>query len=84
MSLSLLLLLLSMAPPPEGPSVEALIQEVAASGRVLAIAQPPSERVSPAEKIAPGAPPLLRFRYLEGRQRQRFGELDLVMDDAAH
>ena len=34
--------------------------------------------------IAPGAPPLLAFRYFEGKDRHRFGELDLVLDDAGH
>jgi hypothetical protein len=29
-------------------------------------------------------PPLLSFRFFEGRQRHRFGDLDLVIDDAGH
>jgi hypothetical protein len=61
-----------------------LIRQVAASGRVLEIAVPPSERLSPAPRIAPGAPPILSFRFFEGRQRHRFGDLDLVIDDAGH
>jgi hypothetical protein len=61
-----------------------LIRQVAASGRVLEIAVPPSERLSPAPQIAPGAPPLLSFRFFEGRQRHRFSDLDLVIDDAGH
>jgi hypothetical protein len=48
------------------------------------IATPPAERLAPEARIAPGAPPLLRFRVLEGRARHRFGDLDLVMDDAGH
>jgi hypothetical protein len=35
-------------------------------------------------RIAPGAPPMLTFRYLDGRRRGRFGGLDLVLDDAGH
>jgi len=65
-------------------SVERLIEEVAASGRVLALAQHPSERLRPREKLAPGSPPILAFRYLDGKRRHRFGDLDLVMDDAGH
>ncbi|MGA2135369.1 MAG: hypothetical protein ABSH50_24030 [Bryobacteraceae bacterium] len=62
----------------------ALIRQVADSGRVLALAVPPSERLAPPARIAPGMPPLLSFRFFEGRQRHRFGDLDLVIDDAGH
>ena len=61
-----------------------LIDQVARSGRVLDIAVPPSERVAPPAQVAPGAAPLLAFRMLEGRERHRFGNLDLVLDDAGH
>jgi hypothetical protein len=27
---------------------------------------------------------LLSFRFFEGKQRHRFGDLDLVIDDAGH
>jgi hypothetical protein len=60
------------------------IKRVAESGRVLEIAVTPSERSSPRRQIAPGAPPLLSFRFFEGKQRHRFGQLDLVIDDAGH
>jgi hypothetical protein len=66
------------------PQHELLIQQVAASGRVLEIAVPPSARLAPPARIAPGAPPLLSFRFFEGKQRHRFGDLDLVIDDAGH
>ena len=61
-----------------------LVKQVAASGRVLEIAIPPSERLLSRPQIAPGAPPLLSFRFFEGKQRYRFGELDLLIDDAGH
>ena len=35
-------------------------------------------------RITPGAPPLLSFRAFEGKSRHRFGDLDLVLDDAGH
>jgi hypothetical protein len=67
---------------------ETLIQElttlVSVSGRALSVAESPSERVSTSFQVAPGAPPLLSFRYFEGKQRHRYGKLDLVMDDAGH
>jgi hypothetical protein len=63
---------------------ELLIRQTAESGRVLTIAVSTSERLSSRPQIAPGAPPLLSFRFFEGQQRHRFGELDLVIDDAGH
>ncbi|HVT94164.1 MAG TPA: hypothetical protein VHD76_15070 [Bryobacteraceae bacterium] len=64
--------------------VQAAIQEIAASGVVVELALPPGERVNPERQIAPGAPPLLAFRYLEGNQHHRFNQLNLVIDDAGH
>jgi hypothetical protein len=61
----------------------AWMRELAASGRVLEIAERPSERLSP-PRVAPGAPPVFSFRFFEGKQRHRFGDLDLVIDDAGH
>ena len=63
---------------------ELLIKQVAASGRVLELAITPSDRLSSPPKSAPGAPPLISFRYFEGKARRRFGELDLLIDDAGH
>lgn len=57
---------------------------VASSGRVLSLGQQPRERLSARPRIAPGTPPLLRFRHLEAKRRHRGGELGLVMDDAGH
>ena len=61
-----------------------LIKKVADSGRVLEIAVPPSERLSPPVQVPPGAPPLMSFRLMEGKLRHRFGDLDLVLYDAGH
>ncbi|HEV8131091.1 MAG TPA: hypothetical protein VGQ81_07550 [Acidobacteriota bacterium] len=61
-----------------------LTKMVAVSGRVFELAVKPSERITGAAQLAPGAPPLLSFRYFEGKMRHRFGNLDLVLDDAAH
>ena len=79
--MSTLLLILSMSfMQPLDDRVETLVKQVAESGRVLALVPKLDDQV----RIAPGAPPLLAFRYLEGRQRGRFGGLDLVLDDAGH
>jgi hypothetical protein len=64
--------------------VERLTKLVAASGRVIEMATPASDRLAPPAKIAPGAPPLLSFRQFDGQMRHRFGNLDLVLDDAGH
>ena len=61
-----------------------LIRQIAISGQVVEIAAPPSEGLAPSARIAPGAPPLISFRAFEGKQRHRFGDLDLVLDDAGH
>lgn len=68
-------------PPRDMPALWKLIAE---SGRVLMIAEKSSDRLNPPGRLAPGKPPILAFRYFDGQRRHRFGELDLVMDDAGH
>lgn len=65
-------------------STQNLVARVIASGRVLEIATPLSERVAPLAQIPPGAPPLLSFRLFEGQSHGRRAGLDLVLDDAGH
>ncbi len=77
-----LLLLLALAAP--AISDEAVLDRILASGRLQMIGVSSSQRLAPEARLAPGDPPLLRFRYLDGRRRHRFGDLDLVMDDAGH
>jgi hypothetical protein len=61
-----------------------LVDEVVASGQVTEIATPSSERLAESGRIAPGPPPTLGFRIIDGKLRHRFGDLDLVLDDAGH
>jgi hypothetical protein len=35
-------------------------------------------------RLAPGPPPLVSFRYYEGKLHQRFGNSELMLDDAGH
>jgi hypothetical protein len=56
----------------------------AISARCASFGESPSARVAPSPLIAPGPPPLLSFRYYEGRLHHRYGNLDLVLDDAGH
>jgi hypothetical protein len=64
--------------------LDQLIAQVAASTRAFQVAESPAARIAKPPAVAPGAPPLLSFRYFDGKQRHRFGNLDLVMDDAGH
>ena len=71
-----------LAPPAD--RADQLIADIARSGRVLEIAEVRTRVEDPRKKIAPGAPPLLAFRYFAGADRHRFGKLDLMLDDAGH
>ena len=66
------------------PLVLVFMLQIGASGRMVSIGESPSERIAALPKLAPGQPPLLSFRYLEGKDRRRFNGLDLVLDDAGH
>lgn len=61
-----------------------LVEQVADSGRCVALGETPDARVAPQPMIAPGAPPVLSFRYYEGKEHHRFGNSDLMLDDAGH
>ncbi len=84
MNAALLIFLLS--PPQVSADVTAstLIAEIARSGRALDIQSTRERLADPRREIAPGAPPLLSFRYFEGADRHRFGKLDVMLDDAGH
>jgi hypothetical protein len=86
----LLLLLMAQQPPAqrtepaEASPEQALVEEIARSGRTLEAGDKASARVVVSTQVPPGAPPLLSFRYYEGKQRHRFGDVDLMLDDAGH
>jgi hypothetical protein len=74
-------------PPGQQRTLEGLeetIKRIIASGRIQQIGESSSARLSPTPRLTPGAPPILAFRYFDGQSRHRFGDLDLVMDDAGH
>jgi hypothetical protein len=54
------------------------------ASRCVAVAESPDARVAPTLQIAPGPPPLLSFRYYEGKLHHRYGNADLMLDDAGH
>lgn len=89
MSTLVFLLLLAAQPGPANQAdrearIRRLTTEIAESGRVLLPAQPAQRLADPRKTIAPGAPPMIRFRYFAGADRHRFGKLDLMLDDAGH
>lgn len=91
MYLIVLLLLMGQQQPPAQPpqSAEAsqeqvLLDEIAQSGRTLEVGDKASARVAVQTQVPAGAPPLLSFRYYEGKQHYRFGDVDLMLDDAGH
>ena len=65
-------------------AVHEQIEAIARSGRVLEIGEARARLADPRREIAPGAPPLLSFRYFVGAERRRFGKLDVMLDDAGH
>jgi hypothetical protein len=83
-----LMLLFSLLQPADAAAREEQINhwigEIAKSGRVIEIGEARERLADPRTRIAPGAPPLLSFRYFEGADRHRFGKLDVMLDDAGH
>ncbi len=69
---------------PGDDQVRQWIDRIAQSGRVLEIGEAREKLDDPRQRIAPGAPPLLSFRYFLGVDRHRFGKLDVMLDDAGH
>lgn len=67
-----------------GANQVSVVEQVAQSGRYLNSIEIPDDRVSSRGIIAPGPPPLLSFRLYEGKQHGRFGNADLMLDDAGH
>lgn len=59
---------------------EKILAEIIRSGQVVTLTKELDDGI----RLAPGAPPLLAFRYLEGKERGRHSGLDLVVDDAGH
>jgi hypothetical protein len=78
------MLLLLMQPVSAVPRADLLIAEIARSGRVLDLSDTRERVADPRRGIAPGSPPLLSFRYFAGADRHRFGNLDVMLDDAGH
>lgn len=83
-TLGLLVLLWSQQAPVLPQDETASMRAIADSGRCSTVAESADERVNPRPAIAPGQPPLLSFRYYEGQVHGRYGNSDLMLDDAGH
>jgi hypothetical protein len=69
------------APP---PAQSTKLDETVASGRCIVIGESPDERVSAAESLPPGKPPLLSFRFYEAKAHHGADSSGLMLDDAGH
>jgi len=63
---------------------DAAIAQIAESGRCVNLGESADERVQPPAGVAPGPPPIFSFRYYEGKVHHRFGNAELLLDDAGH
>lgn len=63
---------------------QSLVEQIADSGRCAEVGESPDARVTSKPIIAPGPPPLISFRYYEGKMHHRFGNAELMLDDAGH
>lgn len=63
---------------------EETLEQISASGRCADVAESADQRVSTKPVIAPGQAPVLSFRFYEGKQHHRFGNAELLLDDAGH
>lgn len=84
MNLLFYLALLAASSVQREERIRKLIAEIDQSGCVLEFGEQRGRAGDPRNWIAPGAPPLFAFRYLQGADRGRFLNLDLMLDDAGH
>lgn len=86
--LSTALILLSLVDPhphvPPAEPVQAMVKQVADSGRCTTVADSPDSRVAPGPMLPAGPPPLLSFRYYENKAHNAGGNSGLMLDDAGH
>jgi hypothetical protein len=63
------------------PEEAVVLQGISESGRCVGLGD---SRIAGTPSISPGPPPLLSFRYYEGKSHHRFGNAELMLDDAGH
>ncbi len=84
-------LLLSAAALQQTPHVasgpipqQSLVQQIDQSGRCASLSQTSEQRLPERSAIAPGPPPVLSFKLYEDAKHHRFGNVDVMLDDAGH
>lgn len=63
---------------------QTLTEQVDRSGRCAVLSQSPETKIAERQVIAPGQPPILSFKYYEDAKHHRFGNVDVMLDDAGH
>ncbi len=63
---------------------QVVISAIADSSRSTMFAENAQDRTVPKPSIAPGLAPVLSFRYFQDSVHHRFGNVDLMLDDAGH
>lgn len=75
-------------PPPNAnkpaPEAATVLEKIDRSGRCATVGQTPQQRLAKQPMIAPGAPPVLSFKLYEDAKHHRFGNVDVMLDDAGH
>jgi hypothetical protein len=66
------------------PDEAVALQGISESGRCVSLGESPDTRIARIPLLSPGQPPLLSFRYYEGKLHHRFGNAELMLDDAGH
>jgi hypothetical protein len=76
------------ASPPAGskaaPETSTVLEKIDRSGRCATVGQTAEQRLTKQPLIAPGAPPVLSFKLYEDAKHHRFGNVDVMLDDAGH
>lgn len=77
------------SPPPSKaskplPEAITLLEKIDRSGRCATVGHTPQQRLMQRPMIAPGAPPVLSFKLYEDAKHHRFGNVDVMLDDAGH
>lgn len=61
-----------------------VMQQIDQSGRCANLGETAESRVAGPPKIAPGQAPIVSFKYYEDAKHHRFGNIDVMLDDAGH
>ena len=61
-----------------------VLEKIDRSGRCATLGRTPQQRLAKQPMIAPGAPPVLSFKLYEDAKHHRFGNVDVMLDDAGH